>query len=357
LQQGREVEFWNDWRRALAPGCRDVDEWIGYAQLSLFLGQPDEYVRARSVLLGQFGATTNPRTCERLSRACLLTSLDGGDLHTADALADRAAAAGATTDAWTFRYHLFAKGLADYRAGRLDEAIGLMEGPVGPMAGPGPRLVLAMARSRRGDAAGARQALAEGIITFDWGANKVDSRDRWIWHSLRREAQEMILPNLQAFLAGTYEPHDNDERLAMTGECQFTHHPLAGARLLQDAFAADPSRQRQWSGANRIKAARFAALAAGGEGEDAASLDEAARSQWRMRSLQWLKEDLAERMAKQPTSATGRAALREKLPGYENEPDLAGVRDAAALERLPAEQREACTAFWKDVAEAIAQFK
>ena len=49
----------------------------------------------------------------------------------------------------------------------------------------------------------------------------------------------MILPGLPAFLAGTYEPRDNDERLALLGVCQFTNRAHAMARLYADAFAAD----------------------------------------------------------------------------------------------------------------------
>ena len=35
---------------------------------------------------------------------------------------------------------------------------------------------------------------------------------------------------------------------------------------------------------------------------------------------------------------------------WQAEQDLAGIRDAAALENLPAEEREECAAVWKQVA-------
>jgi hypothetical protein len=36
-------------------------------------------------------------------------------------------------------------------------------------------------------------------------------------------------------------------------------------------------------------------------------------------------------------------------------PDLAGLRDAAALARLPEAERQACRQFWSDVARALGQ--
>jgi hypothetical protein len=41
------------------------------------------------------------------------------------------------------------------------------------------------------------------------------------------------------FLEGNYQPHDNDERLAMVGTCEFKDLPAMTARLFADAFAAD----------------------------------------------------------------------------------------------------------------------
>jgi serine/threonine-protein kinase len=52
-----------------------------------------------------------------------------------------------------------------------------------------------------------------------------------IAHSLRREAEAMILPDLPAFLDGKYRPRDNDERLALLGVCQFTNRTCSAARL------------------------------------------------------------------------------------------------------------------------------
>jgi len=40
------------------------------------------------------------------------------------------------------------------------------------------------------------------VLSFDWRAAKANSRDPWIAHVLRREAEALLLPNLPAFLEG-----------------------------------------------------------------------------------------------------------------------------------------------------------
>jgi serine/threonine-protein kinase len=77
---------------------------------------------------------------------------------------------------------------------------------------------------------------------------------------------------LRACLDGKYRPRDNEERLALVGVCQFTNRPLALARLYADAFAADPGLTEDLAAGHRYRAARAAALAGCGRGEDAPGL-------------------------------------------------------------------------------------
>jgi hypothetical protein len=44
-----------------------------------------------------------------------------------------------------------------------------------------------------------------------------------------------------------------------------------------------------------------------------------------------------------------RTLVRQLLAHRQKDTDLAGLRDAAALAKLPAEEREACQKFWADV--------
>ena len=73
--------------------------------------------------------------------------------------------------------------------------------------------------------------LAAAVLSHDWRPSRVRDQDDWIVHSLRREAEALIVPDLPAFLAGKLQPRDNDERLAMLADCQFKGLWLTGARL------------------------------------------------------------------------------------------------------------------------------
>jgi serine/threonine-protein kinase len=372
LRQGRRQEAQAVWRKVLDANPPEHDAWSGYAELCLFLGQQEEYRRARRALLERFGATTDPYLAEPVGRACLLLPGTEDELRKGTALTDRAVAAKRSTPAWIYRYFLFAKGLADYRQGRLASTISVMEGEASKVMGPAPRLILAMAQHAQGQKQQARKTLAAAIVAFDWSAAQADSRDVWIAHILRREAEALILPNLPAFLQGEYQPQDNDERLALVGICQFQGRCHAAARLYADAFATDSAlaedltaacrsrvalgdRQRigrveELALACRYPAARCAALAGCGLGEDGAKLNAAERAHWRKQARAWLRADLA--VWAQTLNSRSRAArvlVRRLLTHWQADPDLAGVRDAAALAGLPEAERAAWRRLWADV--------
>jgi serine/threonine-protein kinase len=192
LRQGRGLELLASWRKAIDANPSEHEAWFGYAELCLFLGQDEEYRRTRRALLDRFGATTNAFIAERVSRACLLLPASGDELRQAAALADRAVASKNSAPAWVYRYFLFARGLAEYRQGRLDSAIAIMQGEASKALGPGPRLVMAMAQHGLGRKAEARQTLAAAVLAFDWSAPQADHRDSWICHVLRREAEALV---------------------------------------------------------------------------------------------------------------------------------------------------------------------
>src|SRR5262249_17418680 len=127
MRQGRLQELWVGWRKALDANPADRADWQGYPELCLFLGRQEEYGRTPRSLLDRYGATNDPYTAEPIARTCLLLPAAGDELRKATALADRALAAKASIPEWIYRYFLFAKGLAEYRQGRFDAAIALME--------------------------------------------------------------------------------------------------------------------------------------------------------------------------------------------------------------------------------------
>src|SRR5688572_19199458 len=58
---GRVAEAQAIWKEELASHPPKHDDWFGYAELTLFLGDEAEYSRARRELLGQFARLPIPR--------------------------------------------------------------------------------------------------------------------------------------------------------------------------------------------------------------------------------------------------------------------------------------------------------
>jgi eukaryotic-like serine/threonine-protein kinase len=194
LRLGRGAEARAAWKEDLAAHPPEHDDWFGYAELCLFLGDEAEYRRARRDLLAQFGTVTDRRVAERVGRACLLLPAPEDELRQAVALTEPAVAGGRLGHELAFPYFLFTEGLARYRQGRFDDAIKLMNGEAASVMGPSPRLILAMAQCQSGQKDQARKTLAAAVVSYDWSASKAGSHDEWIAHVLRREAEALILP-------------------------------------------------------------------------------------------------------------------------------------------------------------------
>jgi serine/threonine-protein kinase len=366
------------WEKLLKRDPPDHESWFGYAELCLFLGREEDYRRARRALLKRFGTTKNPYHAERTARACLLLPGTDEELRQVVAIAERAVAE-REGDKWAHSYFEFVHGLADYRQGQFDRAIATMQGDASGVLGPAPRLVVALSLHGRGQATEARKTLAAAILAHDWRAMKDHARyqNAWIYHILRREAEAMILPRLQAFRRGDWQPHDNDDRLALMGLCESEAFYGAASRLCADAFGADPdladrlttqclhraayesdrsNRTEALMSGIRYRAARSAALAGCGLGNDSAKLSAAEQTQWRRKALEWLRTDgvvLSETL--HDGRRSNRDLVKEMLTLWQAEPDLAGLREPAELERLAPDERKGCRAFWAEVEALLAR--
>ena len=165
---------------------------------------PDDYGRTLSMLVTATlvewgGGMRQERTLrERVGRACLLLPGSLDDTRRAAELVDRAVAAKAAVSDWIYPYFLFAKALAEYRQGRFDETITLLNGDAAKVLGPSPQLLRAMAEHRAGETGSARTSFAAAIASFDWRPAAADSRDVWLHHILRREAEATLRPNAPA---------------------------------------------------------------------------------------------------------------------------------------------------------------
>jgi serine/threonine-protein kinase len=348
LKLGRCAEARPVWKEELAAKPARHDDWFGYAELCLFLEDEAEYLRARRELLARFGETRDPQVAERVGRACLLLPATEDELRQAAALAERAPAG------WLTKHRL-ARGLADYRRGQWKDALAAVRGeaatpgePVGTIA----LLITALTRHRLGQQVEARETLAGAVASRDWSEPATDP-NTWIAHVLRREAEALVLPDLPAFLEGKYQPVDNAERLALLGACQVRGRRAAEAGLLAAAFEADAELARDPSTGLYFRAAQAAAVAGSGGGADGAPLTEPERARWRSRARAWLRLELAAWTKRLDATPADRARVRQILAYWRTERDLAGVRDVAALERLPPAERQEWQALWQEVADLL----
>jgi tetratricopeptide (TPR) repeat protein len=100
-----------------------------------------------------------------------------------------------------------------------------------------------------------------------------------------------------AFQKGSYTPASNAERLVLAEWCQIKKLHHAATRLYAAAFAADPKLADDLRAGHRYNAACYAALAAAGQGEDAAKLDAKEHTRLRKQALDWLRADLVSRQS------------------------------------------------------------
>jgi serine/threonine-protein kinase len=171
-----------------------------------------------------------------------------------------------------------------------------------------------------------------------------------------RETEQFcaLEPQLSAYVTGERKPHDAQELTLLITLCWCKQQYLGAARVYSHAFAADPKLAEDVTAERRYDAARYAARAATGQG-DAAGLDDKERASWRKQALDWLRADLADWSKRlKGGSDDDRALARERLEWWQQDPKLACLRDRQALEKLPAEEQNACRQLWAGVAETLA---
>jgi len=197
---------------------------------------------------------------------------------------------------------------------------------------------------------------ANSLAALRQGDQLGSRRNGWHYHSAEWVKTAELLAEmdrkLPAILSGKEKPHNNRELLEFAGFClTYKHFNRAAARFYADAFAAEPKLADDLKSGSRYDAARAAALAAAGQGKDAAKLDDLERTRLRTQALDWLRADLSQwdKLLDQDL-AHNRAAVEQKMRHWQRDFDLAGVHDPDALAKLPAVERENWRKLWADVA-------
>jgi formylglycine-generating enzyme required for sulfatase activity/tetratricopeptide (TPR) repeat protein len=139
--------------------------------------------------------------------------------------------------------------------------------------------------------------------------------------------------------------HFNDPVAVIRSASRGNHVPADQSTY---TWSFRPARTLPFSSFDRYAAARAAALAAAGQVKDKPPLDDIAKANLRRQALDWLQAELADWNKLQPP----RLFVARKLWHWKQDRDLAGIRDQAALTKLPAEEQKDFTQLWADVAKA-----
>jgi serine/threonine-protein kinase len=213
----------------------------------------------------------------------------------------------------------------------------------------------AEAHCNLGSALARQGRFAESLAALQRGHQLGTQQPGWRYPSAewvhQAEANAALEAKLPAFLKGAFQPRDNQERLGLAGVCLAKKLPHTATGLYAAAFAADPKVADDLTAGHRYNAACSAALAATSQGENAAKLNEAAKAKLRVQALDRLKADLAA-WGKLLDSGPPQAGpfLVQTLRHWQQDTDLAGLRDTEDLARLPADEQKAWTQLWADVA-------
>jgi WD40 repeat protein/serine/threonine protein kinase len=183
--------------RAIALDPRDDQRCSVNACLHWQMGDREGYRRLCREMLDRFGQTSNPVIAHRVARACLLTPDLADEAERVMQLADRTVRG--TEGDWLYGVFLQTKGLAEYRAGRYEQAVDWLRKSQQRCTTPCGKSVttffLAMAyhRLRRADEARAALAQAQKFVEQEIGyLDTAVGEVRLICEIVRREAEVLI---------------------------------------------------------------------------------------------------------------------------------------------------------------------
>ena len=153
-----------------------------------------------------------------------------------------------------------------------------------------------------------------------------------------------------ALLQGKDTLRDNAERLKFAKMAIARKRFAFSARLFDEAFESDPMIAKNLMAGHRYRAARVAALASSGQGDDDPRPDDAAKAKLREQALGWLKADLSVWTTNAKLGGPGDKEIVAKiLDRWKKDAAFAGVRDEKELAKLPEADRKEWQALWADV--------
>jgi hypothetical protein len=155
---------------------------------------------------------------------------------------------------------------------------------------------------------------------------------------------------LRAIIKGEQRPKDVNERLQFARRSYELTRYAAATRLLQDALEADARLAEDRRAQHRYNAACAAAQAGPGRGKDDPAPSEPQKTKLRQQALDWLTAELGD-WAKLLATADNeqRGGIKQTLEHWQQDNDLASIRDEAELAKLSETERLAFRKLWADV--------
>ena len=234
-------------------------------------------------------------------------------------------------------------GLTPRDADRLNEAIGHYETAV--RIEPG----LFMAHAALGQALLAlgrfREAEAATRRCLDRLPQGHELRSNVLAQLRRCERLIALQDRLPAVLEGKDKPADAAETLEFAELCGLQGQMVAAARLYAEALDASPRLAGDLHAEHRYRAACAATLVGCGRGANAAGLSEAERARWRQRAREWLRAEVTLWTSVLDGGPhADRFLVAQKLARLWADPQLDGLLDHEAMDRLPQAERQECRA-------------
>ena len=167
---------------------------------------------------------------------------------------------------------------------------------------------------------------------------------------------EALDARLAAVLRGEQKTTDFTELILLAMRAGAMFLPGSSARLYGEALEINPKLAEEWHAGHRYHAACAAALAASGRGKDDPPPDGEGKARFRRQARDWLQAELNQWTKVLDTGpAETSVKVAPTLSRWKVDTDLAGIRDAKELARLPDEERAAFQKLWNDVDQLLAR--
>jgi hypothetical protein len=169
------------------------------------------------------------------------------------------------------------------------------------------------------------------------------------------EPEVPLARQFAALLTNTDKPANNVQRLAFAQIAYDQKRFITASRLWGEALTIDPKIGNDRQAQHRYNAACSAALAAAGLGTESDKLDDTAKAKLRGQALDWLKVELTTWDQFLVSAPQNRAVLVRNLRHWQKDTDLASIRDTDQMSKLPADEQQAFTQLWDDVADLVSK--